>query len=422
MAALFMLQMVQSKYHIISITGLNGISKEPELRNLTFSNWNNGSFQDSLNAYIDFNFGFRPVFVRLYNELQYDLFKKPHGRGLVLGKNNILFEKWHIDEYLGTTYAGEDKIKYAVKKLQIVRSYLKEHNTELMILIAPGKPYYFPEYLPDYYQVNDSPNNYTTYSKYLKESDLPVLDVNEWFVKLKGQIEQPLFTQTGTHWSEFGARLVADSLIKFIEGTFNRPMNQIHISDTEWSYNLRKTDNDLEKLMNIYSKVNHEKAAYAIIKKDSAIDQKDRPSMVVIGDSFFWNIYDGVLSDAFNKISYFYYYSTIYSPDFKSDTKVKDICVYCYLEKQDLVIMLFSPLNLGYLRFALIDDYYEEVKTPDKKVMDSLKIIYYHRMQQSDKWMNLIREKAKQRNISVDSMMWRDADYMAKKNFREEIN
>jgi len=407
-------QMVQFIYPVIKVKPLNGFNQKPKIEKLWFSSWSTEQFQDKLAKYIDYYFGFRPVLIRLYNQIQFSLFKKATGNAIIVGKEDYLYQEQYILDFLGSNYIGKNKIKENVAKLEAIRNFLTKWNTELLIVLSPGKGFFYPEYIPDYYERISLATNYTEYRDLLTNSSLPLFDVNGWFLELKMQSNTPpLFTQTGIHWSEFGAKLVADSLIRLCENTLNRSMNQIHITDVEWSDSLRSTDNDLEKLMNVNCPINTMTAAHPCYTIEKKVPLNEQPALIVDSDSFFWNLYDGVLHSSFKSIGFWYYYSTVYPEYYQHNTHIEDVSVPIELLNADLIILMCSTAELDQLGFGFIDDVYSFVTLDRNQQLEKLAIDYQRIIPKNTPWMENIIIKADQRNISVDSMLKLDAKYMA---------
>ena len=388
---LILFQGLQFFYPVISVKPLKGVIPEPKIHTLTFSGWLNEDFQDHLTDFVDYNFGFRPFLIRIYNQLQFSLYKQAHGEAIVVGKKNFLFQEHYIDEYLGKYFIGREKADTMLTKLSEIRKYFKRYNTEILVVLTPGKPYYYPEYIPEYYKSAITPSNYALFKKSLASTDIPVFDVNGWFMQLKqnGDVP-PLFTQTGTHWSNYGAKLTADSLIRLSSRLLDRPMNLIHLTDVEWTDSLRKPDDDLEKLMNIFCKVNKLKAAYPVYTADTAIAINKRPAIIVDADSFFWNLFDGILNNSFRSVEYWYYYSSVYPDYYYHDTHIKDISVPINLMSADLVILMTSTSGLHKMGFGLIDDVYRYVSLSNDQKLDTLIADYYQYITKSEDWMENI--------------------------------
>jgi hypothetical protein len=400
---------------IFKIKPLNGVINEPKIVPFTMGSYLNFEYQTSVLKFIDRHFGFRPFFIRLYNQIDFSLFNIPHSAGVVIGKDDYLYEEWYIKDYLGYYFVGKPKIEEKVNQFSEIRHFLKQYNTELMLMLNPGKGWYYPEYIPDYFVRKTDFTNYQTYVDVLKISDVPYFDVNGWFMEMKKTLPYPLFTKTGTHWSEYGAKLTADSLIKQCEVILDKRMNRIHLKGIEWSKIPRKTDNDLEKILNLFFSIPQNQMAYPIIEKENILPKEDMPSVIVISDSFYWNMFDGILENSFRSNEYWYYYNSIYPKKGNPQLTVKDIDVFGTITNVDLVILMMSTAGLFKFGDGFVTDVLPIVKYNDKAIKGLLIQGLIEQINHSKPWMEVIREKAQARNIPVDSMIFLDANYLAER-------
>ena len=107
---------IQMFYPVVKEKPLNGVYIEQELPGLSFESWLSSDLQQKLNTFIDQNYGFRPFFIRLFNQVDFSLFRKAHGSGVVIGTQNYLYESWYIDAYTGKQLADKDGIKERIDK------------------------------------------------------------------------------------------------------------------------------------------------------------------------------------------------------------------------------------------------------------------------------------------------------------------
>src|SRR5688572_9508536 len=92
----------QDNLHIFKGGGLKGAyTLSPDIT-FDFKNWFDGSYSEKKGDYLRYNFGFRPDFVRIYNQLRFWLFKASATEGVIIGKENYIYEKNYIEEYFGT--------------------------------------------------------------------------------------------------------------------------------------------------------------------------------------------------------------------------------------------------------------------------------------------------------------------------------
>jgi hypothetical protein len=76
---------------------------------------------------------------------------------------------------------------------------------QVLVILAPGKASYFPEFIPDEMATITKLNtNYEGYKAELKESTVPFIDAHQWFRNMKDTSRYPLFPKCGIHWSKYG--------------------------------------------------------------------------------------------------------------------------------------------------------------------------------------------------------------------------
>ena len=78
----------------------------------------NISAQKKFSNYLNENFGFRNVFVRLNNELNFRLYDEINAKNVILGKDDYLFEENYILTYKGKDFIGSQQIEEKVNKLK----------------------------------------------------------------------------------------------------------------------------------------------------------------------------------------------------------------------------------------------------------------------------------------------------------------
>ncbi len=351
----FILPGLQMFTEISNEKPLNGVYVEQELPELNIEQWLGFSFQQKMDKYLDQNFGFRPFFIRLFNQVDYTVFNRIHGHGIVKGKQNYLYEAWYITAYCRASISGAEKIKQTINKLSGIRDYLKQFNTKISVVLAPGKGHYYPEFIPNRYKKSDGKTDYDLYRDMLGESDISFFDVNDWFLQMKDTVSYPLFSQTGTHWSEFGAILVNDSILYYIEDLMDISVAHFQWKDTEISNEPRKADNDLEKPLNLFAELSNMTLAYPVVDQDASPPDDPKPSAIVISDSFFWHLFDGPFAWSFNEIKYWYYFNSIFPDSYTEKTTTKDIDIMDQLKNADLVILLISPSNLPNFGFGFVE-------------------------------------------------------------------
>lgn len=404
---LLLLPGIQTIFPFVKEKPLNGVLIEQEFPRFSFHDWFSSKYQPQLNTYFVQHFGFRPFLTRLYNQIDFILFKKATAFQVVVGKNDYLFEKWFIDEYYGSKYFDIGKIDLNINRLSKLRNELKECKTELLVLLVPGKSYIYPEHIPSYLQKEKKVSIYETYSREFQLSDIPYIDLNNWFMRMKDTVPFPLFPKTGTHWSGYGSGLIMDSIIKKVEQICDIEMDHFFIDE----YKLVSPDNDLEKLMNLFTSISNDSIVYPIIKIREGISTR-KPNIIVIGDSFFWTLGRLHFSRVFRDFQFWYYYKTVFNGNDESLEKVEEIDIFSRIALADIVIIMQTTTALDDLGWGCIDGLDNALETAnvsyeDLKIQQIIEEIKF-----SPEWLNQVNDKAIEKNISLDSMLYLDAKYL----------
>lgn len=409
------------KFKIIRFSGLKGTVEKVPKPELSFATFYDMSFQDKAEKYVSQNFGFREPVIRFYNQIIWELFHKTYNDKVSIGKERWLYEPWYVDEYFGTINYLDDTIKLREEfdrqsdYIYQISSILNAYETKLIVLMVPGKPQIYPEYLPEHKGSPDSvtirANDY--YTKKFEELGIDHINYTEWFVEQKEADSFLLFPQTGTHWSNTASLYAMDSLIKYMEATSGINMHNLSIGKLHARKTAKTPDDDLEQLLNLMHPIKKDAILYAdvdVISDSTAY----RPNILVIGDSYFWNMdYSVPLDELFNRHPFWYYNSKVYFDE--NHTSVKDLNMVEELIRSDFVILLFSAYPMYYFscNFAhnALLKLYVSPETIDSLIEEKAKSI-----RKQPKYMDFIIEKAAKSNSSIESAIYNDAKYLVFKN------
>ena len=364
---LLFLPMIQDKKEIIDVHPLNGAITPIETPYFTMDSWLDGTYQIKQQAFLNESFGFRNVFIRINNQLKYNLYNQINAKNVIVGKDNYLYEENYINTYKGTDFIGTQQIDEKINKLVRLRDTLTSKGIDIIVLLAPGKGSFYPEFIPDKYQPDvRSMTNYEAYQNQLSKSNVHVFDVHKWFRNIKKTSPYPLFPKTGIHWSAYGEFLVVDSLLSYIASISpSYKMPNYIIDELEISSEMKKRDNDIEKGMNLLFDLPNIKMAYP--KHHLQTDSLTKtPRVLSVADSFYWGIYNmGVARDVFQSGQFWFYNSKIYQEGIPARS-VKDVDVLKEVEKHDLILLIATDATLYKFAFGFIDQLYELYQLSDK--------------------------------------------------------
>lgn len=365
---------VQQTKGIVFVEPLKGAVKTVERPDCTIDGWMSGQYQLQEDDFLKHNFGFRPLFVRVYNQLDYWLFGKIHTKNIVEGKDGYLFEVDYINEYLGRNFLGKEFLDKKVAKLKSISDSLSARGISLVVVLAAGKASYFPEYFPDNFPPESKTiSNYDYFSQAFTSLGILNIDFNRWFISLKDTSTYPLYPKGETHWSSYGAYLVADSIITYIENLKGIKLPHYKLKHFEVSESPRDNDHDIGEAMNLLFPVSIIPMAYPELTIDST--GVDAPvKAMVVADSYYWMLYRiGLSEKIFNNGLFWYYNKNIYSREFGWETiPISEIDTRSEVEKNDIVFILQTEITLDRFAFGFVDKLYELYAQKDFKPDGSL--------------------------------------------------
>lgn len=420
-AGVLFIPLIQFQSKVVFVKPLHGSFFKYPKPHFHITNWFNVDFQSKYDSYFNQNFGFRSSMVRLHNQVEYSLYGKVNANSVVVGKDNYLYERQYIKSYLGDDFLGRDSIHKMTHKLMAIQDSLSAHHTKMLLVITPGKGWFYPEHIPDSMMHPRSTTNYEVYLDELKKSRIPYIDFNALFLQMKDTASIIIYPQTGIHWSQGIVPYVTDSIIKKAEKVLGYNLNHIHWNRDAYVGRADKVDADIEKGLNLIFPLKTPSMNYPEVSFDTNKNIK-KPKAIAISDSFWWQIFNmGVSTKVFNHASFWYYYKQVYPNSFKDHAvMVDDIQPKNEIFNTDLVILMTTEANLYKFPYG-----FQNIFNP-KPIDDSL---FQHRVQSTmdyirkqKKWMAKIEKKAKKRGVSVDSMLYLDARFMVKKKMEKEKN
>lgn len=414
------LPLMQQTVQWIQLQPLGGTDTPIGYPNFTSDTWLSTDYQNNIDLYAKRNFGFRNFLVRLDNQINYWLFGEIRVNNMVMGKEGYLFETAYLHAYNGTDFVGKKRIEEQVKKLKAVQDTLKQSGTNLLLIFAPSKGSFYPEYFPDNFRQERQLSNYDYYCQVLEKADITYLDFNAWFRTMKDTSSYPLFPKTGIHWSEYGSVLSADSLVHFLQKKYDLPIPNIEWERVTLTNKLRGTDWDIEKAMNLLYWLPNDSMAYP---KINFAPRTKHLNLLAVGDSFYWNWYRlNLPQKSFGTHEYWYYNKEVHP---RQGNTLFDPKNYDWREKlpeQDLIILLATESSLPNFAWEFIDLSYqaffsETYLDPIERERERKITAMEKRIQANKKWFNDLQTKAKKQGIPIEQVLRNDAIYMLDKGY-----
>ncbi|MBC7488009.1 MAG: hypothetical protein H7282_14805 [Cytophagaceae bacterium] len=403
---------IQGVTHLMKEKALKGdiiLIAAPEF---TKQGWLEGDYQTVKEKQINEAFGFRSYCIRLNNQIAFTFFNKAQANGVIIGKDNYLYEENYIKAYYGTDFIGEENVRTRMEKLKFVNDTLAKLNKTIIMVVAAGKGFYYPEYIPDSYATKRTRTNVEAYTEYAKKFGIHCIDFNRYFVEQKPIYKHLLYPKNSIHWSVLGAEIAADSLIRYIETVRGIDMPNLHWKETETQYKREEdADHDIEDGMNLMFRLSSEPMAYPKVyfESDSA---KTKPSALVIGDSFYWTMINNDVPNVFTNPHYWYYNKQIYPGNGSTDlVNIKD-----ELDRHDVIVIMATPATMPTYGWGFIENAYAFYTNGDVdsnkfgKRVDDFKAF----IKSNPVWLHDAQKRARENGISLDSSITLDAIYQVK--------
>jgi len=132
----------------------------------------------------------------------------------------------------------------------------------------------------------------------------------------------------------------------------------------------------------------------------------------VVADSYYWQWFGGgYANQAFGKNDFWYYNMQIFGGDEGKEVQRQNVDILTRVLETDFIILLQTDANMSRYSFGFIPQLYDAIQKAhgfDKTAMDEIRQTMDN-IRNSPDYMELIKEKAEKRNITVDEMLRLDA-------------
>ncbi len=400
---IFLFQQITS---VVTVRSLDGDFKKTEKPAFNVDSIYSGSYQKMMTKWANENFGFRPTLVRFHNQLGYWAYKRSYTNGVIVGKNEYLFDRKFIDSYTGADFMGEETIKNKVWLLHLLQDSLATYNIKLLFVIAPGKASFYSEYIPDKYLGNIKTSNYEVISKLFKVNNINHIDFRKHFDSLKPISKHSLYPKAGIHWSIYGAALAADSVIKKIRHLTKKNISLMRIDKINISEKLNELDEDVNIGMNLLWNVENTPMAYPTLSFSRA---EKKIGLLTIGDSFYWTMPIANMSnDVFKSMDFIYYNKMLNSSNRTDKVEGDNINQIGLTFSNNVVMILSTDANLTEFGWNYLEKVYNGIfnlkSEAGIKIPSSIAIII-NDIKHQPETLNLLQKTATEMKTSLDSMV-----------------
>lgn len=362
--AILCLPYLQHRFQVIDSGNLHGYFTNSDYVDFTLKGWFDGTYQPGINSYYNDHIGFRQDLVRLNAQIDYSLFQKLDYGGTTLGSDNYLYFNDYIEAYYGRDFVGQAQLTERMLKLKHLQDTLGRLGKSVIMVYAPCKAWYYPEHIPVSLARPEGPgNNYLTSLRIGDSLGVNQIDFNAWFLAMKKNTRDLLFSRQGIHWTNYGAMIAGDSLVRYIER-----LRGIGMPHPKWQKINRTTlavqpDNDMADILNLIFPITVDTLSYPEVYYAPEDSGKTRPRCIYIGDSYVINLLRTELVQHINSEwqFWFYYKHVLNDTNYLADhyPKVADLDVKNEIAKADCIVLLQTPKNDNQIGYGFIEEMYD---------------------------------------------------------------
>lgn len=363
-----LMPLAQQKFHFVQELPLSGAIVDAPFANFSMKGWWDGSYQEGKSDYLNDHMGLRSYLIKLNNQFDFDILKKVHANGVVIGQHNFLYEKAYIDAYCGLHYENDNGIRKKLIQLKKIQDTLAGLGKKLIFIHAPSKAWFYPNEFPYLLKCTQTRSIYKDCIRIEDSLKINSIDFNAYFLKMRDTSKHLLFSKQGTHWTHYGAMIAADSMVKYLKRTTGKKLPRLVFDKYNISDTALPIDIDIAKGINLWNPIAYEKFTYT--EHHFQVDSTtERINTIYIGDSFFWTFYYNYIPHGFNKdYEFWYYFDSIWFRKNGTDGggKIESYDWVASVNNTDVVVLLFTEINLENLGNGFIEKAYQHYYPEDK--------------------------------------------------------
>lgn len=274
-----------------------------------------GRFQKAVASRITEAFAFRPLLIRVNNEIRSELFGDYTTPYVVRGAKGHLIGRFYLDEYCSRTEGMGAKLAAEVlPRLKAIQEHYRSIGGVFVYLVSPSKAAHFPEYFLDRFKCPSPPaaraQMLPDYVGALRTAGINVVDGASLIHSKKGQYDVPLFPEGGEHWNEVGAALAVSAITEEIDRQSGRelipPFRFTYAVTTAHSH----ADRELVELLNVFFPPLGYRTAKVSFEQPSACPSHEANELPIalVGSSFgFLPAPMMIEHNCLSKLKFYYY-------------------------------------------------------------------------------------------------------------------
>ena len=323
---------------------------------IVWKTWTDGSWTKEFEQAFTDRLGGRNIGIRVRNTLDYVVFGKLHAHSVVEGKNGSLVEWEYIQTARGEDFMGERRLDSTAQAVAALQRRLESDGKHLLVVLAPGKGVFASQdWLPQWGQpTTPDATNVGVFAKALEKKGVLVYNAHQHFLAQRDTAKRVLMARGGIHWSTLGMWRETKGILSMMEKRMGRPLPQPSWTRAQATQSARGSDDDLLQGTNRFGFTNKETLHYPEVAWSTMPPGTKKPKVVVISDSFYWQMHnEGVTRTAFREGEFWYYNARIYSEKDKGKP-ITPKEVERVLQEADVFILLSTDVNIKRFGFGFV--------------------------------------------------------------------
>lgn len=404
---------LQNNLNFFKAKELNGVFNHASDIKFSFTDWLNQSFQKEKGFFLNENFGSRNLLVRVNNQIRFNLFKKAAIEEVLLGKNGYFFGNTYLRSFCGEDFVGIDTLINKCRLVKELQDRLEQRGQIFLPILAPNKVRVLNEFLPnDICKKNIS--NYEILISLFKKFNIKYIDFNAHFCQAYKKAKYPLYTKFGTHWSIYGHTLATDSIINYLNFNYKLNTRKMVWDDIVLSDSLRDPDNDLVDAMNLLFQQQPFEAAYPMVSYPK--NKTESPSLLVIGDSFNFGLEKtNFHNNVFNDYKFLYYFKQVF-PNSDDPMALYKLNLMQEINNHKVILLVTAEFNIAEYGWGFLEKATGLLNgkiRPEDLEYDNVVYMMKSTILNDKSWITKIKEQAERENKNFDSLLNGTAVYLA---------
>ena len=171
----------------------------------------NLEFFSEFEKYFNEHFAFRNELVYVDAKIQKDVFAVSSMDSVIAGKNDWLYYKSTLDDFLGTNPMSEREIYNVVHNLKLVQNYVEGRGADFLFTVPPNKNTLYGENMPYYASKKVSEvHNLDLITPELRKEKIGYADLFALF----REHSEVFYLKRDSHWNNRGALLAYNAMME----------------------------------------------------------------------------------------------------------------------------------------------------------------------------------------------------------------